>query len=36
MPQFAKVRYVVAWKKDEETEETAIILPDLYLSSDRK
>ena len=36
VPQFAKVRYVVAWKKDEKTEETAIILPDLYLSSDRK
>ena len=35
-PQFAKVRYVVAWKKDDKTEETAIILPDLYLSSDRK
>lgn len=32
-PQFAKVRYIVAWKKNEETTETAIILPDLYLSS---
>ena len=31
-PQFAKIRYVVAWKKDEGTEETAIILPDLYLA----
>ena len=29
--QFAKIRYVVAWKKDENTEEAAIILPDLYL-----
>ena len=31
-PHFARVRYVVAWKKDEETPETAIVLPDLYLS----
>ena len=35
-PQFAKVRYVVAWKKDEETKEAAIILPDLYLSDTSK
>ena len=31
-PRFAKVRYVVAWKKEGETHETAIVLPDLYLS----
>ena len=31
-PDFAKIRYVVAWKKDGEQEETAVILPDLYLS----
>ena len=32
-PQFAKVQYVVAWRKNEEAAETAIILPDLHLSS---
>ena len=32
-PQFAKVRYIVAWRKNEEAAETAIILPDLHLSS---
>ena len=31
-PQFAKVRYVVAWKKEGETQEAAVVLPDLYLS----
>ena len=32
-PQFAMVRYIVAWRKNEEETETAIILPDLHLSS---
>ena len=32
-PQFAKVRYIVAWRKNDEETETAIILPDLHLSS---
>ena len=36
VPQFAKVRYVVAWKKEGGTEETAIVLPDLYLSDTSK
>ena len=31
-PQFAKIRYVVAWKKEGETQEAAVVLPDLYLS----
>ena len=31
-PQFAKIRYVVAWKKEGESQETAVVLPDLYLS----
>ena len=30
--QYAKVRYIVAWKKEEEEGETAVILPDLFLS----
>ena len=32
-PQFAMVRYIVAWRKNEEETETAIVLPDLHLSS---
>lgn len=32
VPRFAKVRYVVAWKKEGCEEEAAVILPDLYLS----
>ena len=32
MPRFAKIRYVVAWKKEGCAEESAVILPDLYLS----
>ena len=31
-PRFAKVRYVVAWKKEGRDDESAVILPDLYLS----
>ena len=31
-PRFAKVRYVVAWKKEDDERETAVILPDLYLA----
>ncbi len=31
-PKSAKVRYVVAWKKDGSDEEVAVVLPDLYLS----
>ena len=33
-PKYAKVRYVVAWKKDGCDEEVAVVLPDLYLSSE--
>lgn len=32
MPRFAKIRYVVAWKKEGCAEESAVILSDLYLS----
>ncbi len=31
-PSAAQVRYVVAWKKEEEADEAAVLLPDLYLS----
>lgn len=31
-PQFAKVRYIVAWKKEDEAKEVAVLLPDLYLA----
>ncbi len=34
-PQFAKARYVVAWKKEGEEQETAVVLPDLYLSREQ-
>ena len=32
-PNFAKVRYVVAWKKEDALQEVAVLLPDLYLSA---
>lgn len=32
-PSFAKVRYVVAWKKEDAVQEVAVLLPDLYLSA---
>ncbi len=35
-PCFAKVRYVVAWTKEESKEEVAVLLPDLYLSTGMK
>ncbi len=31
-PKHAKVRYIVAWKKDEDMPEAAVLLPDLYLA----
>lgn len=31
-PYMAKVRFVVAWKGDKDEEESAVILPDLYLT----
>ena len=34
-PKSAKVRYVVAWKKDGSDEEVAVVLPDLYLSREK-
>ena len=36
MPYAAEVRFIVAWMGKEDTEETAVILPDIYLNETNK
>jgi len=31
IPYSANIRFIVAWKGEDNTEETAVVLPDIYL-----